>query len=82
MSKFVFRYYNKSESKYCSDIATITRKCTVIAENAPAAVDVFEASVGNLRTKYILVDIQEYDGDKPVGEPIVLKETYVNKQLI
>ena len=82
METYIFTYYKKSEARY-SDMSQITRTCQINAISAPAAVDVFERSVGNLRTKYILIDIQQIDakGNK-IGEPITLGNTYINKQLV
>ena len=50
MALFKFRYYKTSEAKYNAP-EVIERSVDIIAESAPAAVDVFEASIGNLRTK-------------------------------
>ena len=81
MALFKFRYYKTSEAKYNAP-EVIERSVDIIAESAPAAVDVFEASIGNLRTKYTLIDIQEYQKGQPYGKPIVLKETRINGEII
>ena len=82
MEIYIFTYYKKSDAKYYN-VADITQTCRITAVSAPAAIDLFEANVGNLRTKYVLIDIQQVDalGNK-IGEPITLGETYINKNLV
>lgn len=82
MEIYIFTYYKKSDAKY-HNIADIAQTCQISAVSAPAAIDIFEKNVGNLRTKYILVDIQQIDalGNK-IGEPITLGETYINGKLV
>jgi hypothetical protein len=82
MEIFIFTYYKKSDAKYFN-IADITQTCQIAAVSAPAAIDIFEASVGNLRTKYVLVEIQQVDarGNK-IGEPIVMGDVFINKEKV
>lgn len=82
MEIYIFTYYKKSDAKY-HNVADIAQTCRITAVSAPAAIDLFEANVGNLRTKYVLIDIQQVDalGNK-IGEPITLGETYINKNLV
>jgi hypothetical protein len=81
MTDFVFTYYNISKNKYTENKIIETQ--TIKAGSAPEAIDIFEKEFGNLRTKLHLIDIREFDDKgKQIGEPIVLKETHVNKELV
>lgn len=69
MNKFVFTYFPTKEMKYG---APVNRTVEVFAQSAPAAIDVFERTMGSLKKNH-LVSIQEYDEmGEPFGEPITL----------